>query len=33
MQIELAGRGIQLGGLQRMQLVTPERDLRRVARD
>jgi small conductance mechanosensitive channel len=33
MQIELAGRGIQLGGLQRMQLVTPERDLRRVVRD
>src|SRR5579863_2485555 len=32
-QIELAGRGIQLGGLQRMQLVTPEREVRRVGRD
>jgi moderate conductance mechanosensitive channel len=32
-QIELAGRGIQLGGLQRMQLVGTERELRRVARD
>jgi moderate conductance mechanosensitive channel len=31
MQMELAGRGIQLGGLQRMQLVSPDRD--RVARD
>jgi small conductance mechanosensitive channel len=29
-QIELTGRGIQLGGLQRMQLVTAERVLRRV---
>jgi small-conductance mechanosensitive channel len=32
-QIELAGRGIQLGGLQRMQLVAPEREIRRVARE
>jgi moderate conductance mechanosensitive channel len=32
-QIELAGRGIQLGGLQRMQLVTPEREVPRVARE
>jgi small conductance mechanosensitive channel len=32
-QIELAGRGIQLGGLQRMQLVAPEREVRRVARE
>ena len=32
-QIELAGRGIQLGGVQRMQLVATERELRRVARD
>ena len=32
-QIELAGRGIQLGGLQRMQLVAAERDVRRVARE
>jgi small-conductance mechanosensitive channel len=30
-QIELAGRGIQLGGLQRMQLVATEREVRRVA--
>lgn len=30
-QIELAGRGIQLGGLQRMQLVAAEREVRRVA--
>ena len=30
-QIELAGRGIQLGGLQRMQLVGAEREVRRVA--
>jgi len=30
-QIELAGRGIQLGGLQRMQLVGTEREVRRVA--
>jgi moderate conductance mechanosensitive channel len=33
MQIELAARGIQLGGLQRMQLVTAEREVRRVGRD
>ena len=32
-QIELAGRGIQLGGVQRMQLVAGERELRRVARE
>ncbi len=32
-QIELAGRGIQLGGLQRMQLVATEREVRRVARE
>jgi small-conductance mechanosensitive channel len=32
-QIELAGRGIQLGGLQRMQLVAPEREVPRVARE
>ena len=32
-QIELAGRGIQLGGLQRMQLVGSEREARRVARE
>ena len=32
-QIELAGRGIQLGGLQRMQLVAAERELRRVAHE
>jgi small conductance mechanosensitive channel len=32
-QIELAGRGIQLGGLQRMQLVASERDARRVGRE
>jgi small-conductance mechanosensitive channel len=30
-QIELAGRGIQLGGLQRMQLVGAEREVRRAA--
>ena len=30
-QLELAGRGIQLGGMQRMQLVTTEREIRRVA--
>lgn len=29
-QIELAGRGIQLGGLQRMQLVGSDREIRRV---
>jgi small-conductance mechanosensitive channel len=33
MQIELAARGIQLGGLQRMQLVTAEREVRRVGRE
>ncbi len=32
-QIELAGRGIQLGGLQRMQLVATEREVRSVARE
>lgn len=32
-QIELAARGIQLGGLQRMQLVAGERELRRAARE
>ena len=32
-QIELAGRGIQLGGLQRMQLVATEHEARRVARE
>jgi len=32
-QIELAGRGIQLGGLQRMQLVASERETRRVGRE
>ncbi len=32
-QIELAGRGIQLGGLQRMQLVAEEHEVRRVARE
>ena len=32
-QVELAGRGIQMGGLQRMQLVGGERELRRVARE
>lgn len=32
-QIELSARGIQLGGLQRMQLVAGERELRRVARE
>jgi small conductance mechanosensitive channel len=31
-QIELAGRGIQLGGVQRMQLVTSEREAARLAR-
>ena len=30
-QIELAARGIRLGGLQRMQLVATEREIRRVA--
>lgn len=33
MQIELAARGIQLGGLQRMQLVAAEREVRRVGRE
>lgn len=32
-QIELAGRGIQLGGLQRMQLIASEREGRRVGRE
>src|SRR5438445_777225 len=32
-QIELAGRGIQLGGLQRMQLVAAERPPERLARE
>ena len=32
-QIELTARGIQLGGLQRMQLVAGERELRRAARE
>jgi small-conductance mechanosensitive channel len=32
-QIDLAGRGIQLGGLQRMQLVAAEREIRRVAHE
>ena len=32
-QIELAGRGIQLGGVQRMQLVSTEREVRRAARE
>ncbi len=32
-QIELAGRGIQLGGLQRMQLIASEREARRVGRE
>jgi moderate conductance mechanosensitive channel len=32
-QIELAGRGIQLGGLQRMQLLATEREVRRAARE
>lgn len=32
-QIELAARGIQLGGLQRMQLVASERELRRAGRE
>lgn len=31
-QIELAERGIQLGGVQRMQLVGQERDTQRMAR-
>ena len=31
--IELAGRGIQLGGLQRMQLIASEREARRVGRE
>jgi small conductance mechanosensitive channel len=32
-QIELAGRGIQLGGLQRIQIVASEREARRVGRE
>lgn len=32
-QIELSARGIQLGGLQRMQLIASEREARRVARE
>jgi moderate conductance mechanosensitive channel len=32
-QIELAGRGIQLGGLQRMQLIASEREARRVGHE
>lgn len=32
-QIELAGRGIQLGGMQRMQLIASEREARRVGRE
>lgn len=32
-QMELAGRGIQLGGLQRMQLVGTDREAHRVARE
>jgi moderate conductance mechanosensitive channel len=32
-QIELAGRGIHLGGLQRMQLIASEREARRVGRE
>jgi moderate conductance mechanosensitive channel len=32
-QVELAGRGIQMGGLQRMQLVGGERELRRAAHE
>jgi moderate conductance mechanosensitive channel len=32
-QAELAGRGIQMGGLQRMQLVGGERELRRAAHE
>jgi moderate conductance mechanosensitive channel len=32
-QIELAGRGIQLGGLQRMQLIASEREARRLGRE
>jgi small conductance mechanosensitive channel len=31
MQIELAGRGIQLGGVQRMQLLAPDQEIRRMA--
>jgi small-conductance mechanosensitive channel len=31
MQIELAERGIQLGGVQRMQLLAPDQEVRRVA--
>ena len=32
-QIELAGRGIQLGGLQRIQIVASEREARRIGRE
>jgi hypothetical protein len=32
-QIELAERGIQLGGLQRMQLVPAEHEIRRMSRE
>jgi small conductance mechanosensitive channel len=32
-QIELTARGIQLGGLQRMQLIASEREARRVGRE
>jgi len=32
-QVELAGRGIQLGGLQRMQLIASEREARRLGRE
>jgi small conductance mechanosensitive channel len=32
-QIELTGRGIQLGGLQRIQIVASERETRRVGRE
>jgi small-conductance mechanosensitive channel len=31
MQIELAGRGIQIGGVQRMQLLAPDQEIRRMA--
>jgi moderate conductance mechanosensitive channel len=31
MQIELAGRGIQLGGVQRMELLAPDQEIRRMA--
>ena len=31
MQIELAGRGIQLGGVQRMQLLASDQEIRRMA--